>query len=56
MKTRLTTQHPASHYGIPVAVDRQGHAYGPGDLLIQDLAIVEGWVVTEQGGDLSVRA
>lgn len=27
----LTTDHPASHYGIPVLVDESGKAYGPTD-------------------------
>ena len=35
MKTimTLTTNHAASSYGIPVLVDAQNNAYGPGDRL-----------------------
>ena len=29
----LTTEHPTSHYGIPVVVDHNGKAYGPASLL-----------------------
>ena len=29
---RLTTNHPASSYGRPVAVSKQGEAFGPADL------------------------
>lgn len=32
-RLRLTTDHAASSYGIPVAVDETGKAYGPGDIL-----------------------
>lgn len=28
----LTTEHAASSYGIPVAVDAHGNAFGPGEL------------------------
>lgn len=28
----LTNKHAASSYGVPVAVDAQGRAYGPADL------------------------
>lgn len=30
---RLTTEHAASSYGIPVLVDEEGNAYGPMDVL-----------------------
>jgi hypothetical protein len=29
----LTTDHPASSYGVPVLVDDQGNAYGPRDIV-----------------------
>lgn len=29
----LTTNHAASSYGMPVAVDEEGNAYGPKDLV-----------------------
>jgi len=29
----LTTNHPASHYGIPVLVDLDGATYGPADIV-----------------------
>lgn len=32
-KYRLTTDHSASSYGIPVLVDDQNVAYGPADIL-----------------------
>lgn len=32
-KLRLTTDHPASNYGIPVMVDAYGTAYGPRDVI-----------------------
>lgn len=32
MILRLTTNHPASSYGKPVAVSNQGEAFGPADL------------------------
>jgi len=34
---RLTTDHPASSYGIPVLVDEQGQAYGPADNILGDI-------------------
>lgn len=30
---KLTTDHPASSYGIPVMVDDDGNAYGPRDVV-----------------------
>lgn len=30
---RLTTESPASHYDIPVVVDKDGNAYGPSDIV-----------------------
>lgn len=30
---RLTTEHAASSYGVPVLVDPEGVAYGPADML-----------------------
>lgn len=30
---RLTTDHPASHYGVPILVDGDGNSYGPKDVL-----------------------
>lgn len=32
---KLTTDHSASSYGIPVLVDRHGEAYGPADIIIR---------------------
>lgn len=30
---KLTTDHPASSYGIPVLVDDDGNAFGPADVI-----------------------
>jgi excisionase family DNA binding protein len=38
MKARWTTDHSASSYGVPVLVDDEGNAYGPGDLVTTEQA------------------
>jgi hypothetical protein len=56
-KLTYTTNHPASHYGQPVAVDRHGNALGPLDIAIQNLTKdVEGWRVVDEYDGLCVRA
>lgn len=52
----LTTDHPASSYGIPVLVDRQGQAWGPGDIDLREVTDVTGWRVVQDYSGLTVRA
>lgn len=40
---RLTTDHPASSYGIPVLVDLDGHAFGPRDRFQDSPDAAEAW-------------
>lgn len=46
-RSRLTTEHFASSYGVPVLVDERGQAYGQGDSMAQDDGL--DWLNTEFG-------
>ena len=45
-----------SRYGIPVAVDRKGNAFGPADLDLSSLTEITGWNVVEGGDEIKVKA
>lgn len=50
MEYKLSTEHPASSYGIPVLVDETGKAFGPRDIVEG----VEAWaLVTSDSSPLA---
>lgn len=50
----LTTAHPASAYNLPVLVNDQGRAYGPGDVLPDGLSAAD-WAVDNLPDDEARR-
>lgn len=50
-KLRLTTDHPASSYGVPVMVDAQGNAYGPRDV-VPGTGVMAVWLANGFDADL----
>ena len=52
---RLTTDHPASSYGVPVFVDGDGNVmdYAPA---LRQLRKEKGWSTTDLGNDVGVSS